>query len=191
MAKASKQFIPDAGSAGAAKKPKSEFLCEIAYTNTLPDIPFQPKLLKVYLPTERLTRYCAGSLENSLKIPFITDKMVGIPLDLIRPSQYDRPDHVVRDKLDPADESILPIFQEAGFRVQPTQEQFFQQGSSNWLRKQEFQSNNLYDVGIRTTGSAEQDQREFLRVEEEKKKLAALNTKERQIQLIETTFELV
>lgn len=193
VAKASKAFIPEAGSSsGAQKKPKSEFLCEIPFTNTLPEVPFEPKLLKIYLPLERLTRYCAGSLEASLKLPFLTDKMLGIPLDLLNPSQYNRPEYVTKGELDTADEAILPVVKDtlaAGERAQPTQLQLFQQGSSNWLRKQELQSNNLYDMAIRTTGSAEQIQKEYMRVEEAKKQLAIANTKEKQVALIETTFE--
>jgi len=37
----------------SSKKPKSEFLCDLQFTNHLPDIPFEPKLLKIHLPPQR------------------------------------------------------------------------------------------------------------------------------------------
>ena len=210
----------------SAKKPKSEFLCDLQFTNHLPDIPFEPKLLKIHLPPQRsahtttrarpasrrgddqhslicsfectccpvgsLIRYCASSLESCLKLPYLTDKFVGIPLDLLNPSQYERPAHVAFGAVEPADEAILPQIREAlaaGARAQPTQLQLFQQGSSNWLRKQEFQSNNLYDVGIKSFGAAEAIEKEYLRIGELKKETSEKNSKEKQVELILSTFE--
>lgn len=139
-----------------------------------------------------LVRYCASSLESCLKLPYLTDKLLGMPLDLLNPSQYLRPSYVNAGALEAGDEAIMPVIKEAlaaGERAQPTQLQLFQQGSSNWLRKQEFQSNNLYDVGIRSFGAAEAIDKEYLRISELKQVVKQSNSKENQIQLIEHTFE--
>jgi hypothetical protein len=56
MAKATQAFIGSGDAAGAAKKPKSEFLCDLQFTNYLPDMPFEPKLLKIHLPPQRSGR---------------------------------------------------------------------------------------------------------------------------------------
>jgi len=176
---------------GAAKKPKSEFLCDVFYSNHLPDIPFEPKLIKIYLPNERLHRYCGASLEQSLRIPFVTDKYCGMALDLLHPSLYARPHGVKRGDLHADDRALLPQGAlKPGQRAQPTQMQLFEQGSMNWLRKQELQLNNLYEMNIRTIGAAEARQREVQRVEELKKKAMQEDTREKQIELIEKTFEL-
>ncbi len=175
-----------------SKKPKSEFLCDLQYTNYLPDIPFAPKLLKIHLPPQRLLRYCASSLETSQKIPFLTDKLLGMPLDLLHPTQYARPAGVPANVLDPADMAIVPVTREAlaaGARPQPTQEELFQQGSSNWLRKQEFQSNNPYEMGIKSFGASDSISKEIVRITHLKKETEAQNSRERQIQLIEQSFE--
>ena len=151
-------------------------------------------LLLSFLSLSRcsLVRYCASSLESCLKLPYLTDKLLGMPLDLLNPSQYARPSYVSAGVLDAGDEAIMPVIKEAlaaGERAQPTQLQLFQQGSSNWLRKQEFQSNNLYDVGIRSFGAAEAIDKEYLRISELKQEVKQKNSKEKQIELIEHTFE--
>ena len=181
------------GACSSSKKPKSEFLCDVQYTNHLPDVPFEPKLLRIHLPPQRLIRYAASTLEASLRIPLLAaDKFLGIPLDLLHPEQYIRPAGLGFGEVDEADEKILPAIREAlaaGTRAQPTQLQLFQQGSSNWLRKQEFQSNNLYEVGIRSFGAAEAIDKEYLRIEELKKETSKANSKEKQVELILSTFE--
>lgn len=180
------------------KKPKSEFLCDIDYTNQLPPIPIEPKLIKVYLPPERLYKYCGSSLELSLPIPFHFDKFVGHPLDLFHPEAYRRPEYRRKDEVDEEDKELLPTQKEHQLttigsftltgRVDPSQQLLFQQGSSNWLKKKEFQSNNLYDVSIKTLGAAEELKRDVERAEAAKKKALEENTRERQIELIEQTF---
>ncbi len=58
------------------------------FFNTLPEIPFDPKLLALPLDPLRYVRYKPTSLEASFQHPLHTEPDLGIPIDLIDHNTY-------------------------------------------------------------------------------------------------------
>ncbi|CAK9301284.1 unnamed protein product [Gordionus sp. m RMFG-2023] len=67
---------------------KSDLLINIRYTNTLPDVPFEPKLLKYPFDSKRYINYTPTALEKNYKFDIITDHDLGVHIDLIDPDTY-------------------------------------------------------------------------------------------------------
>ncbi|KAJ1985123.1 hypothetical protein H4R34_000200 [Dimargaris verticillata] len=76
----------------AKRKPGAEFLCKVRYLNTLPDLPFAPKLLKVDADAHvhRLTRYQHTNLAQRQPYPMYVDADLGMPLDLVLMGSFDQ-----------------------------------------------------------------------------------------------------
>jgi len=70
-----------------AKKEKrnqeSDFICEVSFTNKLPEAPYEPKFLKVPLDSSRHTRYRETTLERDYKFELISGVDLGVTLDMI------------------------------------------------------------------------------------------------------------
>jgi RNA polymerase II-associated factor 1 len=58
------------------------------FSNTLPPIPFDPKLLTNPFDSMRFVRYRTTSLETSHQHTLHAEPDLGIPIDLIDPSTY-------------------------------------------------------------------------------------------------------
>lgn len=84
---------------------KSEFLCKLKFRNSLPDTPFDPKLLQYPFDPERFVKYTPTTLEQNYQHALLTERDMGIKLDLIDRDAY-KP---LRGNppLDPADEALL------------------------------------------------------------------------------------
>ena len=71
---------------------KSDFICRYKCTNTLPDVPQDPKLLQYpFDPMRYIRRGPSGSaLEKaySQSAPILAEPDLGVPIDLIDPEQY-------------------------------------------------------------------------------------------------------
>jgi hypothetical protein len=76
-----------------AKQPQSKFICPLKFRNSLPDIPFDPKLLEYPFDPDRFVRYQPTSLEKNFKFKIFSEPDLGITIDLIDPTAY---------KLDPS-----------------------------------------------------------------------------------------
>lgn len=88
------------------KASSNEFLCKVRFLNQLPDIPFDPKLLRYPLEDERFFRYSTSTLEKNYKWQMHTESDYGVPLDLIDPINYGKlltPSPIA----DPADLKLL------------------------------------------------------------------------------------
>ncbi|CAK9301282.1 unnamed protein product [Gordionus sp. m RMFG-2023] len=83
---------------------KSDLLINIRYTNTLPDVPFEPKLLKYPFDSKRYINYTPTALEKNYKFDIITDHDLGVHIDLIDPDTYKIDENA---QLDIRDESLL------------------------------------------------------------------------------------
>eukprot|EP01117_Protostelium_nocturnum_P003629 TRINITY_DN14912_c0_g1_i1.p1 TRINITY_DN14912_c0_g1~~TRINITY_DN14912_c0_g1_i1.p1 ORF type:complete len:365 (-),score=167.69 TRINITY_DN14912_c0_g1_i1:47-1141(-) len=79
--------MPAPNNANEKKKP-SEFICKLKYSNKLPEIPFEPKLLVIPFEANRFSKYIPNSLEKNFKHPFNSEPDLGISIDLIDPNLY-------------------------------------------------------------------------------------------------------
>ena len=69
----------------------NEFLCKFRYFNTLPDLPFDAKLLAYPFDELRFAKYTTTSLEKNYKFQMHTEADLGITIDLIDPLAYKTP----------------------------------------------------------------------------------------------------
>jgi RNA polymerase II-associated factor 1 len=69
----------------------NDFVCKIKYRNTLPELPFDPKLVQYPFDPNRFVKYKPTSLERTYKYPLLTEPDLGVPLDLIDPDTYKIP----------------------------------------------------------------------------------------------------
>lgn len=86
------------------EKIKEGFHCNVKYTNTLPDIPFDAKFIAYPFEANRFIQYKPTSLERNTKHELLTEPDLGVTIDLINPETYDIDPNV---DLDPADEKLL------------------------------------------------------------------------------------
>lgn len=63
-------------------------MCKLQFRNTLPDVPFDPKLLVLPLDNMRYIKYSATFLEQNYKFPLFTEPDLGISVNLIDPEAY-------------------------------------------------------------------------------------------------------
>lgn len=81
------------------------------YSNTLPDIPFDPKFIAYPFETNRFIHYVPTSLERNYKYELLTEPDLGVTVDLIRPETYAKPEQeFVRLLGDLTTRSIWPDF---------------------------------------------------------------------------------
>jgi len=75
-----------------AKKEKrnqeSDFVCDVVFTNKLPEAPYEPKFLKVGLDSSRHIRYRETTLERDYKFELICGVDLGVTLDMIDYSAF-------------------------------------------------------------------------------------------------------
>lgn len=91
------------------KKPverKSELICRVKYSNTLPDIPFDPKFISYPFDTNRFVQYKQTSLEKNFKHDLLTELDLGVNIDLINPDTYEPPEQGIL-KIDEEDDRLL------------------------------------------------------------------------------------
>jgi RNA polymerase II-associated factor 1 len=94
--KAAHSSATGGGGAGAAattghdksRAQASEFLCKIRYLNTLPDLPFEPKLLDFSFDDTRFIRYQPTSLEKNFKPALHLEPDFNLAVDLIDQTQH-------------------------------------------------------------------------------------------------------
>ena len=72
----------------ASTDKKADLLCRIKYFNTLPDIPFEPKVITYPFEQTRFIQYNATSLERAYKHELLTEHDLGVTIDLINPDTY-------------------------------------------------------------------------------------------------------
>jgi len=113
-------------------KGKEGFVCNVKYTNTLPDIPFDAKFIAYPFEANRFIQYKPTSLEKNYKHELLTEPDLGVTIDLINPETYDIDPNV---ELDPADEKLL----EEDLAPQADKKRQRQHAKTvSWLRKTEY-----------------------------------------------------
>jgi len=83
---------------------KEGFHCNVKYTNTLPDIPFDAKFIAYPFEANRFIQYKPTSLERNTRHELLTEADLGVTIDLINPETYDIDPNV---ELHPDDEKLL------------------------------------------------------------------------------------
>jgi len=164
------------------RKPKSEFLCRVEYGNTLPDVPLDARFLRFPFAKDRLVKYAASGLQRSIFHDLMPERMLGIDVDLIDVSQYQRPLDVARGDIEAGD---LPLMKSekkeaAGLRAQRARP------NVSWLRKGIMLANDLYTSNVNPPSQLEPEkesaQAKQARIESE--------SHDAQIEAIEETFQL-
>ncbi|KAJ1659599.1 hypothetical protein IWQ61_001348 [Dispira simplex] len=126
------------------RKIGSDFLCKLRYLNTLPPLPFPPKLIHVDTSNyhQTLTRYQYTTLSQRQSYPLYVDFDLGMPLDWVLLGAFDQSTSEPSASLyevDPADQLLLtspPALDGQGNRPR---------SSSNvtWLRRTEYISSEM------------------------------------------------
>jgi len=114
------------------EKIKEGFVCNVKYTNTLPDIPFDAKFITYPFEANRFIQYKPTSLERNNKHELLTEPDLGVTIDLINPETYDIPPDV---ELDPADEKLL---EEEMAPAADQKRQRQHNATVTWMRKTEY-----------------------------------------------------
>ena len=67
-----------------------DLVCTVRYSNTLPDIPFDPKFMTCndIFGNTRFIDYKPTSLERNYKYEILTEHDLGVAVDLILPDAY-------------------------------------------------------------------------------------------------------
>lgn len=169
-------------------KKTTTFICKMKFRNELPDPTAQPKLLALNANKDRYTKYTITSLEKMYKPKLYPETDLGIPLDLLDISVYNRP--AVCPPLDPEDEELLrdtevetPV-KLGGIRKKerPTEK------GVSWLVNTEYISSLSMDTA--KLSMSEKQAKEMRQSREGQNQfLENLNSREKQIQAIEESFK--
>lgn len=168
------------------KKPTT-FLCKLKFRNELPDPSAKMKLLSLKRDPDRYCKYQITSLEKNWKPQLHVEPDLGIPLDLLDLSVYNPPKGE-RIPLDPEDEELLrdddPItpIKSDGIKKKerPTDK------GVSWLVKTQYISPLSMES---TKQSLTEKQAKELRESRGRSLLENLNSRERKIQDIMSSFE--
>ncbi|GAA0141263.1 hypothetical protein LIER_02447 [Lithospermum erythrorhizon] len=168
------------------KKPTT-FLCKLKFRNELPDATAQPKLTTLKRDKDRFTKYTITSLEKMHKPQLHVEPDLGIPLDLLDLSVYN-PSKGERLSLDPEDEELLldgdpttPIKKDGIKRKErPTDK------GMSWLVKTQY----ISPLSMESSKQAlSEKQAKEMRERGGRNLLETRNSRERQIQEIQASFE--
>ena len=139
--------------AGEKLRPEDNaFLCDVRFSNVLPDLPFDPKSLVYPLDAGQFVRYETSSLERAHKPQLHANKDLGIPIDIM--SMY-CPARSSTDKqpLAPEDAELCRLVDEvtAQGAAKKSAERSLKLRSAGvrpnvpWLLKTKYIANDLYD----------------------------------------------
>jgi len=76
---------------GSKRKKKSSFVVDMRLRNELPDIPMNPKWIKVPWKPERLYNYHKSTLEQKYSYRVHMEPTIGLPINMIDPSTAENP----------------------------------------------------------------------------------------------------
>jgi len=85
---------------------RADLICLVKYSNTLPDIPFDPKFSAYPFDSQRFISYNPTGLERNYKYELLTEHDLGVTIDLILPETYEC-DQDSDPVMDPSDEKLL------------------------------------------------------------------------------------
>ncbi|XP_057316702.1 RNA polymerase II-associated factor 1 homolog isoform X1 [Hydractinia symbiolongicarpus] len=163
------------------EKGKEGFVCNVKYTNTLPDIPFDAKFITYPFEANRFIQYKPTSLERNYKHELLTEPDLGVTIDLINPETYDID---VNAELDPSDERLL----EEELAPQADQKRHRQHTKTvSWLRKTEYISTEYNR--FQTSNEMAEKQIAFGQKKKSKGAIDLYKDRDSQIEAIEASFE--
>lgn len=176
-----------AGHASSSKK-QSDLFVKVKYTNTLPDIPFDPKFIAYPFDPDRFTKYKPTSLEKEYKHELLTEMDLGVKIDLVNPDAYITPANFVMAL---EDEKLIEDDSTSHISHHGISEKRSKQHSKvvPWLKKTEYISNEFNRYGA----SSENNETKVgynvqKKYKEDKEKMICMD-REGQIMAIQKTFE--
>eukprot|EP00124_Ichthyophonus_hoferi_P003857 Ihof_evm2s368 gene=Ihof_evmTU2s368 len=155
-----------------------DLLCRIKYRNTLPDIPFDAKLLAYPFDPLRFIRYRPSSVEIAHKFDLISESNLNIPIDLIDPDAYHVSANATLHKDDLALLEDIGDMEKSGTKQRKATHHM----EVYWLRKTQWISSEHRQYGMTNEQIVEKRQRQ-----KEKANLAEDDI-QNEVQAIEKTF---
>ena len=117
---------------------RQNLLCQFKYTNTLPEVPFDPKPITYPFDSNRFVQYNPTSLERGYKFDIHTEHDLGIAIDLVDPDAY----NVDPNAQFPIEDEYL-LEDEAATSLDSKRSQSHRKNVS-WLRKTEYISTEYH-----------------------------------------------
>jgi len=152
------------------------FIAPMTFWNKLPDLPFQSKLLKCPLTTNRNTAYIAdNSLEKNYKYEMLPDIDVGVTLDFIDMSNFTAPKEL--PPLHPTDAALIEGVSKLDSKSSTK--------SYPWLRKPQYMTNEMN----RDRSQTKSDGQTTLTIEEIDYQLQSEEYRLKKVKEVEQTFE--
>ena len=125
-----------------------EFICDIRFSNILPDIPFEPKCLAYPIDGERFVKYQTSSLERQHRPHLHANKDLGIPIDLVTMHRAAQPAAAELPAVAPEDAELIRLVDEVTEKTskKPQGRRGAALNSNvSWLLKTKYIANDLYD----------------------------------------------
>lgn len=175
------------GGPATARKP-SDLFVKVRFTNTLPDIPFDPKFIAYPFDPDRFTKYKPTSLEKEYKHELLTEMDLGVKIDLVNPDAYVTPPNFVMAL---EDEKLIEDDSSVHVSHHGISEKRSKQHSKvvPWLKKTEYISNEFNRYGA----SSENNETKVgynvqKKYKEDKEKMICMD-RDAQVVAINKTFE--
>lgn len=113
---------------------RSELVTRVKFSNTLPDLPFDPKFIAYPFGSNRFVTYSTTSLERNYLYEVLTEPDLGVDVELVIPNAYTAPSNASLH-LDSKDERLL----EDDNLMQKNQKRSRHHAKSvSWLRRTEY-----------------------------------------------------
>lgn len=157
-----------------------DIICRVKYRNTLPDLPFDPKLLLYPFDPMRYIRYRTSTVEREHKFDLHSDSNVIVSIDLVDPDTYRPPRGV---QLHEVDASLVEDEKQEGAKNKDRAAAHALQ--VNFLRKAEYLS-AASDIRVYGGGADAEAvrQRQLMRQKAQQKQ-----DRESQVAAVEKTFK--
>uniref|UniRef100_A0A915EU65 RNA polymerase II-associated factor 1 homolog n=1 Tax=Ditylenchus dipsaci TaxID=166011 RepID=A0A915EU65_9BILA len=121
-----------------------DFICKAKYSNTLPDLPFEPKFLQCpFVSLNRFVKYRPTTLEKNYKYELLTESDLNVKIDLIDPMTYFNP--YDKTPIHPKDEKLL---EDESSTQQNTKRSLQHSRIVPWMRKTEYISTEFNRFGV-------------------------------------------
>ncbi|KAI1727936.1 paf1 domain-containing protein [Ditylenchus destructor] len=136
---------PSSGTKERLGVDRVDFICKPKYSNTLPDLPFEPKFLQCpFVSQNRFVGYRPTTLEKSYKYELLTEPDLNVKIDLIDPMTYAFNPHD-RMQINLKDEKLL---EDESASQQNTKRSQQHSRIVPWMRKTEYISTEFNRFGV-------------------------------------------
>jgi len=182
-------WIPTSSSKiGTMLREHGEFLVPHRFSNVLPVVPSDPKLLSVSFNREAFVNYRSDSTSEQ-KYDLLAEPDLGIPIDLVDPQEYEAPDRAMIEAADV--ELLLDVdMQQAAAARGASASRVKQQMRTEvtWLRKTPIMGNNLYEA-VHKPQKQNTERQHLVSASRELATVQGKPTLQEQVDAIEKTFE--